>query len=407
MDMRILAGVMAVLAGVAVGLAQVPSPAPQVASPAPTSTAAAATKPKNIDKALAEDLDFHAANAQLQDAVEMLRQITKTNIAVNWPALELAGIKHDTPVTLHLSKVTYEQALRALLEELPAKTGSANYLVGGNTVEITTTAELGKQAIVRLYPIKGIAAASISGGPTAEQLTAHEDFLKKVVHFQLELAGEDVDGKGRGLAIENDVLAATQSRRAQAFVQHTLALFAAPVRINQQPPGMQVSAQEKKAQERMNELCGKDPAKIPAVLAAIVANPVKAAPDLNVGFLPGAAQTPADQLAYGVTDGGIVMIGPAAEIQGHVTIAVYDMRDILKREAFRSTQKPPATADELADSVVARLKSKVLHVGGNSGEWGELGKSRTWMARYEGFIVVSATPATQRAISAALQDMYR
>ena len=60
---------------------------------------------------------------------------------------------------------------------------------------------------------------------------------------------------------------------------------------------------------------------------------------------------------------------------------------------------------ELAATVLDSLKEKVSP--GRGASWGELGKSPDSMTLYEGLLLVSAPPAAHRAITAALQDLYR
>jgi hypothetical protein len=375
---------------------------PTATAPAAAATEAS-TRPKNLEKALQEEVSFDYANAWLGDVIDGIRDATQTNIAVNWPALAQSGIKRDTPVTLKVSKVTYEQAVRALIEQLPTTRSRANYLVGDNALEITTNAELGKHAVVKIFPIGRLVNISADGKAAPEQQAAHGEFLKKIVRMELQRADEDPDREGRALVVKDDLLVATQSRRGLLYVQQTLWRFAAPVRQGEQAPGTVMSVAAKKAEQRMNELVGEKP----GALAALARDAAKVAPELNVVLLPGTAK--AAELDYLVTEGGVVMIGPAADIRGRGMLVVYDLKDLLKRLAFKS-RKPaasqPANA-ELAEGVMKQLEAKVSPGKYKGAAWGEMGKAPSAMELYENLLVVSGSPAVQRGVAAGLQELYK
>src|SRR4051794_16012783 len=89
----------------------------------------ASTAPKNIDSALQALVPVDAEDMPLSAFVEMLRKNTQTNVVVNWNALATTGVTKDTPVTLHLKGLMYEQVVRTLMEVLPAKGTKANYTI--------------------------------------------------------------------------------------------------------------------------------------------------------------------------------------------------------------------------------------------------------------------------------------
>jgi hypothetical protein len=79
------------------------------------------------------------------DALEFLKDITKLSIEVNWDALEKAGIKRDTPVTLRIRNLPVNEALRLLLDEISNGGEPLNYVVDGNKVLISTDKDLRKK----------------------------------------------------------------------------------------------------------------------------------------------------------------------------------------------------------------------------------------------------------------------
>ena len=137
----------------------------------------------------------------------------------------------------------------------------------------------------------------------------------------------------------------------------------------------------------------------------LASDPVKNGAELNVVLLPGAADelaNPAPGLAYAISDAGVVLIGRRAQISARTVLAIYDLRDLIKRLAFKSTQKPPPTAAEFQAAVV-----KVLHDNVEPQSWGEIDKSPASLTPYEGLLIVFATPEVHRIIVAGLQDMNK
>jgi hypothetical protein len=393
--------------------------APPTTSPT-TATAPAATspttKPRNLDKALEENVSFDLNNTRFEEAIAAIRQTTQTNVAVNWPALAATGITRDTPVTLRVADITYEQALRALIEQLPTTASRGNYLVGENALEITTNAELGKHPVMRIFPLAKLLGISATGKPadvTPEQRTAHAELLKKVIHMQLKHADEDPEREGRELVIRDELLVVSQSRRGLMVIQQTLSRFSAPVRLGQQPPGTQLSVAAKKAEQRMTELLGAGDN--PQVLLDLAKNPAKVAPDLNVVLLPrtaalldkAAAAPESSELDYLVNESGVVLIGPAGDVRSRVTLAVYDLKDLLKRLEFKSKAKPAPSPAELAENVLTQLQTKVSPGRYKGAAWGEMGKAPSSMVLYENLLVVSGSAAVHRGVAAGLQELYR
>ncbi|MBC8105248.1 MAG: hypothetical protein H7Z14_01565 [Anaerolineae bacterium] len=78
--------------------------------------------------------------------IEFLKDIAQLSIDVNWDALNEAGAKKDTPVTMWIRDLPLERALRMLTEELG---GSAiepiSYVVDGDKIVISTVKDLGKK----------------------------------------------------------------------------------------------------------------------------------------------------------------------------------------------------------------------------------------------------------------------
>ncbi len=95
---------------------------------------------------------------RLSNVIEYLRNTTGLNFFVNWAALEAVGIERDTPITLRLSNVPAEQALRLVL----AQAGSISELepIGFSIIEgivtVSTERDLNRTTDTRVYDIRDL-----------------------------------------------------------------------------------------------------------------------------------------------------------------------------------------------------------------------------------------------------------
>jgi len=93
----------------------------------------------------------------LENAIDFLREMSGLSIHVKWGVLENAGIPRDAPVTVHLSNVTFEKALRTILDDV----GGLNplgYIVDGGVITISTRADLSgtAYATTRVHDIRDL-----------------------------------------------------------------------------------------------------------------------------------------------------------------------------------------------------------------------------------------------------------
>lgn len=103
------------------------------------------------------NVDFE--NQTLADVVEHLRDTTGVDIAVNWPALELSGVTPDTPVTLSLSRIPAELALKLALEQAGAESfddEKPGYSIVEGILQVSTLADLKTATQVGLYDIRAL-----------------------------------------------------------------------------------------------------------------------------------------------------------------------------------------------------------------------------------------------------------
>ena len=83
------------------------------------------------------------SNVTLKDAIDFLRDVSGSNIHVNWKAIEAAGITQDTAINIKLRQVSLRKVLGLLLSEASGGVGLTFYIDDG-VIEITTT-ELANQ----------------------------------------------------------------------------------------------------------------------------------------------------------------------------------------------------------------------------------------------------------------------
>ena len=90
-----------------------------------------------------------------EDVVQFLRDVSNTNIYVNWGALTAVGIDRKTPVNIKLTDVTFEKALRTILDDV----GGVNplgYVLDEGVITISTKDDLAKKTLVRTYDIRDL-----------------------------------------------------------------------------------------------------------------------------------------------------------------------------------------------------------------------------------------------------------
>ncbi|HET6250387.1 MAG TPA: hypothetical protein VFE47_22055 [Tepidisphaeraceae bacterium] len=88
----------------------------------------------------------------LNDAIDFLRDVSGANIAVNWKALEEAGVTKDTPINVRLRAVSMKKALQMVLTEAGGG-DKLGYDVDGNVISITTKELVDSKMYTRVYSI--------------------------------------------------------------------------------------------------------------------------------------------------------------------------------------------------------------------------------------------------------------
>jgi hypothetical protein len=102
----------------------------------------------------------------LSDAVEFLRDVTSTNLFVNWKALEAAGVDRNTVVTARLRDVKFAKALKTILNDAGGGTVKLNYEVDDGVITISTEEDLSRNVNTRVYDIRDLIVQPDDGPPT-------------------------------------------------------------------------------------------------------------------------------------------------------------------------------------------------------------------------------------------------
>jgi hypothetical protein len=99
--------------------------------------------------------DLNLTGVTLNDAIEFLRDVSGTNLHVNWPALEAVGVSKETPINVRLRHVSLRKVLTLVLNESSSGTALTFYVDDG-VIEVTTREIADKQLVTRLYPIEDL-----------------------------------------------------------------------------------------------------------------------------------------------------------------------------------------------------------------------------------------------------------
>ncbi len=99
--------------------------------------------------------NINFTNVTLKEAVEFLRDVSDSNVHVNWKAIEAAGVTQDTQINIKLRQVTLGKVLRLLLTEASGGAGLTFYIEEG-VIEITTSELADNQMYTVVYPVQDL-----------------------------------------------------------------------------------------------------------------------------------------------------------------------------------------------------------------------------------------------------------
>ena len=90
----------------------------------------------------------------LSDVIEDLRDSSVSNIFVNWPALQAAGVRRDVPVTLVLGRQTLRDRLVAVLRAVGGDHVVLDATVDADVISVSTADDLSKNVLTRVYDVR-------------------------------------------------------------------------------------------------------------------------------------------------------------------------------------------------------------------------------------------------------------
>ena len=103
--------------------------------------------------------ELDVTGLKFKDVIGFLRDMGEVNIIVNWGALQAAGVDAATVVgEIKLANVTFEKALRTVLETVGAGITELQYVVDGGVITISTKEELEAQGrlVTRVYDVRDL-----------------------------------------------------------------------------------------------------------------------------------------------------------------------------------------------------------------------------------------------------------
>ena len=118
---------------------------------------------EDVDAGLLAQLDRKLPEASfdgaaLSDVVDFLRDVSGSNIVVEWGHLANAGVDRNAPVTLRVRNVKFSRAVDLVLSSAAAGV-PVGYSLDGNILRISTLEHLDHLTDVRAYDVRDILAS--------------------------------------------------------------------------------------------------------------------------------------------------------------------------------------------------------------------------------------------------------
>jgi len=98
-------------------------------------------------------LDFD--DIEFKNVINFLRRVSGANIYVKWKALEAVSIDQSNTVNVHLADVTFEKALRVILQDVGGVT-PLSYVIDEGVIMISTKDDLSHRTLTRVYDIRDL-----------------------------------------------------------------------------------------------------------------------------------------------------------------------------------------------------------------------------------------------------------
>jgi hypothetical protein len=130
----------------------------------------------------------------------------------------------------------------------------------------------------------------------------------------------------------------------------------------------------------------------------------------NLAVLPGTAEELKKEkpdMSAAINDEGVLLLGPRGVIGARTMLAVYDLRDLMKKILAKSKIVPAPGGAEAQAAIVQVLQGMIKPEGEAWGGGEDLGKKASVMVPWNGVLIVFATAEAQRTVAGALQDMNK
>ena len=166
-----------------------------------------------VDVAMNSRLDsklpeINFSNNSLVDTIDFLRDVTGTNIFVNWKALEAVKITKETPVTCKLKDVKFSQALKLILDSVSTKEAKLSSTIEEGVIVISTVEDLdGTNIKTKKYDIK----FALGDADKATKKKRTKALIKMITSSIAPRSWKPGDAKSEQIAEEDGQLVVKQS----------------------------------------------------------------------------------------------------------------------------------------------------------------------------------------------------
>ena len=137
---------------------------------------------RQVSQKLRESVPISFDENKLDDVIKYLRNTTGLNFFVNWPVLEAVGVEKDLPISLQLTNVAVEQALKLVLQQASASSNAfeddpVSFSIIEGIVHVSTESDLSRTTDTRPYDIRDllVQVPSFDDAPQFDLASALED----------------------------------------------------------------------------------------------------------------------------------------------------------------------------------------------------------------------------------------
>jgi hypothetical protein len=109
--------------------------------------------PSPLDRTI---MEVNFPGIALADAIDFLRDVSGTNIFVNWSVVEAAGVSRNTPVTARLFNVPFSKALDVALISASGTSVPLAYSFEDGVITISTEQDLLRNTVTRTYDVRDL-----------------------------------------------------------------------------------------------------------------------------------------------------------------------------------------------------------------------------------------------------------